>query len=147
MGFEFLDGDINNGAPTKILTELLERLDTKHAHLHFLLHKIPFRTPNHYHFDCSSIEFTIVCKKSLGKKLLSTMFSYGMVISSQDVAKAVALLPDAKSATLDVIAAHCKGLPHESLSLAYEVADRLKKHQLLECLKKRGATPPVPHQV
>ena len=147
MSFDFLEGDIQCGAPTKILQELLERQDAKHAHLNYLLHKIPFRTPNPYHFDCSAVQFAVVCKKSLGKRLLATLFSYGMEISPEDVAKAVELLPDTKSATLDVIAAECRGFPNERLSLAYATAEKLKKPQLLECLKKRGAVPPIPPQV
>jgi tetratricopeptide (TPR) repeat protein len=146
LQFVFVDGDVNCGAPTKVLQELLERQDTKHAHLHFLLHKIPFQAHNRCHFDCSSIQFSVVCKKSLGRKLLTTLLSYGMPILPQDVARAVELLPDTKSGTLDVIAANCKGLPSESLSLAYVAAERSKKPQLLECLKKRGAAPPVPPQ-
>lgn len=68
-------------------------------------------------------------------------------MSPEDVAKAVELLPDSKVATLDVIAANCRGQPSESLALAYEAAVNLSKPQLLECLVNKGAKPPVTAQV
>ena len=147
MCMPFLDCDIVSGATTSVLQELLSRPDSKHAHLNFLLHDMPFQSTLSNHFDCTSIQFEQVCKKSLGKKLLARMFSFGMTVSSEDVAHAVKLLPDKNAATLDVIAAHCEGPTHESLSLAYVEAEQLNKPQLLDCLVKRGAARPETPQV
>lgn len=147
MPVVFLDCDIVSGATTKVLLELLARPDCSHAHLNFLLNNMCFQGILLNHFDCTSIQFAQVCGKSLGKRLLHRMFSLGMAVSPEDVAHAVELLPDTKTATLDVIAANCLGPPCDSLSLAYVAAEKLKKPQLLECLVKRGAAPPVTAQV
>ena len=143
----FLEHDIECGATTQILQELLSREDARHAHLSYLLLKMEFLGCSYRQFDCSSILFRQVCRKSLGKRLLTRLFALGMVIFPEDVVLAVELLPDTKIATLDLIAANCKGPPRESLSLAYVAAEKLKKPQLLDCLIKRGAVPPVTPQV
>ena len=143
----FLDRDIESGATTRILHELLARDEVKHAHLNFLLHRITFQTVNPDHFDCSEVKFSTVCKISLGKRVLTTLLGYGMEILPEDVEKAVKILSDSKSDTLDLIASNCEGLPRESLSLAYVAAERLGKGQLLGCLKKRGAVAPPSPQV
>ena len=83
----------------------------------------------------------------MGKRLLQQLCSLGMVLSPEDVARAVELLPDSKVATLDVIAGNCRGQPSESLALGYDAAVKLNKPQLLECLVKKGAKPPVTPQV
>ena len=138
----FTESNIESGATTRVLQELLARADSKHAHLSFLLLDMLCDECNCRPFNCSSIQFREVCKKSLGKRLLSRMFSLGMTVSPEDVAHAVELLPDTKSPTLNVIADACKGPPCESLSLAYVTAEKLKKPQLLECLIKLGAETP-----
>ena len=143
----FIDCDVLSGSTSKVLQELLLRPDSRHAHLDFLLTRMVFQTTIAKHFDCASIQFREVCKKSLGKRLLYKLFSFGMTVSPDDVAHAVELLPDTKIATLDVIAANCQGLPRESLSLAYQMAVKLNKPQLLECLVKRGGAPPETPQV
>lgn len=147
MPMAFEDIDIVSGSTTKVLQELLSRPDSRHIHLDFLLNQMKFKGTFSNYFNCSSIRFEQVCKKSLGKRLLRKMFSLGMAVSPEEVAHAVELLPDTKTATLDVIAANCKGPPHESLSLAYVAADKSKKFQLRECLVKRGAEPPISPQV
>lgn len=143
----FRDIDIVSGSTTKVLQELLSRPDSKHVHLDFLLNEMKFHGTLRNYFNCASIQFEQVCKKSLGKRLLRKMFSLGMTITPEEVAHAVELLPDTKTATLDVIAANCEGPPHESLTLAYVAAEKLNKPQLLECLVIRGASPPVSPQV
>lgn len=147
MPMAFRDIDIVSGSTTKVLQELLSRPDSKHVHLDFLLNEMKFQGTLTNYFDCASIRFEQVCTKSLGKRLLRKMFSLGMTISPEEVAHAVELLPDTKTATLDVIAANCEGPPHESLLLAYVAAEKLNKPQLLECLVARGAAPPISPQV
>lgn len=147
MPMAFRDIDIVSGSTTKVLQELLSRPDSRHVHLDFLLNEMKFQGNLSNYFNCTSIRFEQVCKKSLGKRLLRKMFSLGMTISPEDVARAVELLPDTKTATLDVIAGNCEGPPHESLSLAYVAAEKSNKSQLLECLVKRGAAPPISPQV
>ena len=137
----FMERDIECGATTKILQELLTRDDTKHTHLMFLMHRIPFRTLNPRRFDCSSLQFSVVCRKTLKKSVLVTMFTHGLSVSPEDIATAVEVLPDTKSTTLDLIVGKCRGTPPQSLAPAYATAEKLKKRQLVQCLKKHGAVP------
>ena len=144
----FMDSEVQSGATTKVLHEMLSRPDTKHAHLEFLLYKVPCAGAKHArNFDCSGVQFSVLCKKSMEKKLLERMFAYGMLISPEDVALAVDLLPDTTSPTLDLIASRCEGPPETSLSLAYVAAENSSKYQLLITLLKRRAQRPVPPKV
>lgn len=148
VSITFLDSDVESGATTRVLHEMLTRTDSKHAHLEFLLYKVPCGAGKHArNFDCSGVKFSVLCKKSMEKKLLQRMFAYGMLISQEDVAKAVDLLPDTISPTLSLIASRCEGPPETSLSLAYVAAEKSNKFQLLITLLKKGALPPVPPQV
>ena len=143
----FLDRDVESGATTRVLHELLSREDSQHDHLKFLLFDIPAGGKSTCYFDCSGVKFSVLCKKSMGERLLKRLFSLGMLITPEDVVKAVELLPDTESDTLDVIVARCGGPPEESLALAYVEAEKLNKLQLLDTLVKRKAVPPVKPQV
>ena len=129
---------------------MVQKREVKHVHLEFLLTRMPFKTtiPSSKWFDASAVQFSQVSKKSFGKRLLHQLFQFGMSVSSKDVALAVELLPDSKVATLEVIVDNYKGPPQECLARACEVATKLKKLQLLECLnKRRDAVPSPSYQV
>lgn len=128
---------------SKLLQEVITRRETNKKHLDFVVHQMPESTCR-VPFDTSSIELSDVLKKLkavISREFVQKMLDMGMRVKTDDIRKAIELLPDESAPLLELIISRYQEPCASYLNLLCQDALDAKKLKFVAAFITRGAKP------
>ena len=123
---------------SQLLTKLVAHESSTGKHLDYLLFKIKIdskRVPNLF-YNASKVSPSQLLKKNIRElKVYEVLVDYGMLVTAEDIACAVDMLPNSKLQLMKLLVAKCKDTDGPAYDKAIEAATKSNKKQFIAALK------------